>query len=535
MTRLFSFLMLAALPSLLAAQESPTSSSCPCTLRGTVINSVTGVPVPGALVQTSSAKQPAMLTDSEGAFHFDGLPAGTLSVSASKPGFLPQNPFLPQSTSVAVGPDAPSAVIKLTPGGVLTGRVLDENGEPLENFNIQLVRRAPAGGDLYVFNLNSKVFSTNDLGIFRVPDLPAGSYFLLVSPPNLQSILSSSGGPPQIHPSLYYPGVPDSSAATALKITAGHETQANFTLSAKPAIRLSGTVSGILSGGNVAFSLSGLSQFARALPVNFDQRTGAFQTGWIPPGTYHLNAQSVDSSQSGANVVDAQRIAQLTVTAESTMTGIHLALLPNVIIPLRIHGLSHPEESNQIMIYASAKGPGVGGQPLPKRNPQNLREFLRDSYELSLAPGTYRLEVTPYMDESYYIDSATLGSANVLGQDFLVDSSSARSTIDIVLRKGAAAFSGTVTAMDASHGAFVCLFPPSSGGRPFFAFADHGGSFKFDHLAPGSYRAAAVDGLIDPDPANQELLKKLSSAAKEFSLAPEQSLSLALEITRVQD
>src|SRR5215467_2425028 len=144
MTRLAPFL-------LLAAQESPPSSSCPCTLRGTVINSVTGAPVPGALVQSSSPSQPANLTDSEGNFHFEGLPAGVLSVSATKPGFLAQNPFLRQSTSVAVGPDAPPPTIKITPGGVITGRVVDEQGEPLENFNVHLIRRSPSSGELFLY------------------------------------------------------------------------------------------------------------------------------------------------------------------------------------------------------------------------------------------------------------------------------------------------------------------------------------------------------------------------------------------------
>src|SRR5262249_57530973 len=125
MTRLFSFLLLAALPAFVVAQELPVSFSCPCSLRGTIINSVTGAPVPGALVQSSAASQPATLTDSEGSFHFDGLPAGTLSVSATKPGFLAQNPFLRQSTPIVVGPEAPPAVIKITPGAVITRRALD--------------------------------------------------------------------------------------------------------------------------------------------------------------------------------------------------------------------------------------------------------------------------------------------------------------------------------------------------------------------------------------------------------------------------
>src|SRR5262249_51952535 len=161
----------------------------------------------------------------------DGLPSGALTISATKPGFLPQNPFLRQSTSVAVGPDAPPAIIKITPGGVITGRIVDEQGEPLEYLNVHLIRRAPSNGDLFLYNFNGKAYATNDLGIFRIPDLPAGSYFLLVSPSDVTSFHSSSDNAPLIYPALYYPGVSDPSAATALKITAGHETQANITLS----------------------------------------------------------------------------------------------------------------------------------------------------------------------------------------------------------------------------------------------------------------------------------------------------------------
>jgi len=533
MTRLSPFLLLAALPALLSAQESPTSSSCPCSLRGTVINSVTGAPVPGALVQSSAASQPATLTDSEGSFHFDGLPAGTLSVSATKPGFLAQNPFLRQSTPIVVGPEAPPAVIKITPGGVITGRVVDEQGEPLENFNIQLIRRAPSDGALYPHNFNAKAYTTNDLGVFRIPDLPAGSYFVLVSPSNMQTFQSSSAGAPLMYPAVYYPGVLDSSAGTGVKVTAGHESPANFTISSKPAIRLSGSVVGILPGALAELVLNGSSFAARSVQVDFDRRTGAFQTDWIPPGTYHLHAQSNDPSASETSARDvARRRASLTVVAESTVTGIRIVLFPDVVIPVQVRGLSQSRESNLMTIFASQKGLGAGGQAAPRRNPKNPNEFLPDGYEFSFAPGTYRLNVTSYMNEDYYVESASLGSTNLLAQDFIIDSSSTGSTVDIVLRKGAATLSGTVPAMDASRGAFICLFPPASSGRPFFEVAGQNGAFKFDHLAPGSYRAAAVDGFIDPDPANQDLLKWLFSAAKEFSLAPEQSLSLALEITK---
>src|SRR5215472_11208074 len=112
-----------------AAQSSAPSSSCPCTLRGSVVDSVSSQPVPHALVKLSSASPHAALTDSEGKFHFEGLPAGSLTVEAQKPGFLSNNGSSPFSGSVysfELGPDTPPATLKLTPEGILSGQVSDE-------------------------------------------------------------------------------------------------------------------------------------------------------------------------------------------------------------------------------------------------------------------------------------------------------------------------------------------------------------------------------------------------------------------------
>jgi Carboxypeptidase regulatory-like domain len=147
MTRLIliPLLLLAVFSSLGRAQES-TASSCPCTLRGTVVDSVSGAPVRGALVTSSLGSPNATLTDAEGSFHFDGLPRGTVSLSAIKRGFLPPQPFLIHYTNFQVAPGAPPAVIKLTPSAVITGRFVDDRGDPMENFRIELLRRAPGEG-----------------------------------------------------------------------------------------------------------------------------------------------------------------------------------------------------------------------------------------------------------------------------------------------------------------------------------------------------------------------------------------------------
>jgi len=74
-------------PSLLSLQDSNDDKY---TLRGTVVNSVTGEAVRGALVQIYFNGQRSVLTGPDGKFQFDGLPAGqtNITVAARKPGFF---------------------------------------------------------------------------------------------------------------------------------------------------------------------------------------------------------------------------------------------------------------------------------------------------------------------------------------------------------------------------------------------------------------------------------------------------------------
>src|ERR1700751_861280 len=55
-------------------------------LRGKVINSVTGEPVNGALVQLSASE--TQFSQSDGSFVFSNLPRAQLSLVARKPGFF---------------------------------------------------------------------------------------------------------------------------------------------------------------------------------------------------------------------------------------------------------------------------------------------------------------------------------------------------------------------------------------------------------------------------------------------------------------
>src|SRR5256885_8810072 len=107
-------------------------------LSGTVVNSVTGEAIRGALVQIYINGQSARLTGPDGKFQFDGLFAGQTPITVRKPGFFSEEDLengLPKfrRPAVDIGPDVSPAILNLVPEGVIYGRITGDDGEPIRS------------------------------------------------------------------------------------------------------------------------------------------------------------------------------------------------------------------------------------------------------------------------------------------------------------------------------------------------------------------------------------------------------------------
>src|SRR5215467_1047141 len=71
----------------LAAWSQTDDAKTTYTLAGTVVNSVTGKPIPRVLVQLEPSSR-AMLTGPDGSFSFDNVPAGRAEIRLTKPGYF---------------------------------------------------------------------------------------------------------------------------------------------------------------------------------------------------------------------------------------------------------------------------------------------------------------------------------------------------------------------------------------------------------------------------------------------------------------
>src|SRR5713101_2297863 len=166
---------LIALPVLVAAQQPGvvgSSSNQPqpansqtqlpqpkdlCSIEGQVMNALTGEPVRKAYVSLNGMGSPnsrgsagpltyGAVTDAGGRFAIQDIEPGSYSVAAERNGFTDgQSPGWGGGRRVPTvtlnpGQHTSDIVFKMVPHGVITGRVLDEDGEPVQNVQVNALR-----------------------------------------------------------------------------------------------------------------------------------------------------------------------------------------------------------------------------------------------------------------------------------------------------------------------------------------------------------------------------------------------------------
>ena len=133
--------------------------------------------------------------------------------------------------------------IQLLPLGVVSGHVLDDDGDPIARAQIAVLRSVygPQGKR---FNLVVSSES-NDLGEFEVINLRPGRYYLKVVAPLPQNIPPHTRWthPQQAYPITFYPNAREASQATATMVGPGaHVSNLDFRLRKMPAYHIRGTV-----------------------------------------------------------------------------------------------------------------------------------------------------------------------------------------------------------------------------------------------------------------------------------------------------
>lgn len=474
-------------------------------------------------------------TDNEGKFVFEDVAPGRYMLSAVKPGFITTRYGARSNTSpgtqfnLTAGMELKDLVVKMTPQGVIAGKVMDQDGDPVVT-QVQAWRNTYLRGRKQLVPAGSGI--VNNRGEYRLSNLAPGRYYISASDRRVVSSITAeragrSGGVQEGNITTYYPNGTDASTAAPVDVAAGGEIRGIdirllrakvYTVRGKAA-----SASGVPAQVLVAFVRK--EEGSAGLPVTLNGGSitqlrpgGSFEFRNIVPGTYVLQVVQADANGNAP--------ANLTGRVEVTVAD---ANIDNLVLPLgpgpEITGTVRLEDGDIAtlapLLRFTLSLTETEGVPIGSPNAQ-----VKDD-------GTFRFNVVgtrKYVLNAISLPSGTyLKSARFGGQDVTHSpfdtTSGAGGTLDIVLSSKAADVSGSVQNKrgEALAGVIVTLWPKTpdatltGGARQ--AFTDQNGGFEFKGLAPGDYYVAAWEELESGLATSTDFLTHFTSDASAIKLA----------------
>ncbi len=455
-------------------------------ISGTVVNGFSKQSLPGARVYLTfpqnAGKELNFVTKGDGRFEFT-IPAGKYSLAAETPEIYRQkfggrNGPIEIGVSVIAGPgqNTDDLVLALFPAAAIRGRIVDFQGDAVENGMVQLLRRSSIQGRPKV--VAYRWVYTNDLGEYRFGLLPAGNYYIAVNAQpwyaKRNAGKASSAVTEDAFLPSYYPGTPDLSGATLIPLISGQELHADFTLSKTTGVNISVECLGCPASGVLELVGEGISQ------AEGFQQVGSLFNGHgmltaVPRGEYWVRVRSGEATRARS------AMARVSVRNENMTVQLNAATAPNVTGSVSMEN----------------------GEPIPKgllvsvRNQATSGSIIgnidsRGTFSINgVFPGSYEVVLTGV--SGVYSKTLRLGDKNVRTFDVSEDGAP---SIRVIAGKGMGKVGGFAF-LDGkpSFGMLVVLAPEGLPDEPerYRGFqTDSDGSFDILNVRPGSYRLFAL-------------------------------------------
>ncbi len=573
--------LLLALPLLLSGQISfdaaqsqitPPAGNTPpdqrCVLAGRVANAQTGEPVKRATVRLMrrSGGQPqaggrvpvnqgySSTSDAEGNFRVENVEPGDYSLSGSRNGFLEsqygaKKPMGPGTTlTLRPGQQMTDVALALTPQAVITGKVVDEDGDPVNGAAIQVLAQQWMRGKLGYMPRNGS--NTNDLGEYRIANLGPGKYYLSVqkqpngySGPNGPEVTTE--GKPDIRPvRTFYPGALTLESATPIEVKPGQDLSGmDVRLHSAQTYHVRGKLAGAapdINGDRINLNLSSrednFPMFGNRAAVSKDR---SFDIPGVAPGSYNLNvfvmngpvrvmaSQPVEVGAADVNDLLVTMVPPGTITGQVRLEGTAPAGSPAVNLQSSHVGLT-PAEPTQMFF---------GGG----RNQVNADGTFTIQ---NISPGKYFVSVNP--PPGTYTKAVLYGQADANGKELDL-SQGASGELQIVFRYGTAEVDGTVqttaaTGSDPSasipSAIAIYLIPEpvnADGSGIRFGSTTTGGGFTIKNVPPGRYRAYAFEQANYGAMQSPDVLKEIESRGVEVDAKENDKKQIQLPLISADD
>ena len=546
----------------LTAPPSNTPPEKKCALGGHITNAVSGEPLKKVNIRliahgsgqgntmrrfgSVSSQGYSATSEADGSFHIEGIEPGQYNLSANKIGFLTFNYGakgpMEMGTILNLSPaqKLTNLTLGLSPQAVISGKVVDSDGDPVGNGMVQALAQSwMHGKQQYLPRGGGQI---NDLGEYRIANLSPGKYYICTQ----MYSGSRMGGPepipapgkPDVRPvRTFYPSATTLANSTLIEVKAGQDASGtNIQIQEAQTYHVRGKVAGALPTDGAERTSLNLTPRDEGMRFFFDGQSrvkpdGTFDIPGVAPGSYTLNLfriagqlrtvahQDVDVGASDVNGVELAMSVSGSLHGRVKIEGAPSTGVPQVDLA-HLHLYLLPVE--QIM---------MGAPPPAKFEPDgtfSIENVLPEKYTIGTNP-----------PQGTYLASVVYGSSDILGKALDL-SGGVGGEINVTFRYGAAEVDGSIkqapgadTASRTPPSGQVLLVPEvmnADGSGSHFGSTDTSGSFTLKQVPPGRYKAYALEELNFGEVQNPEFRKALESKATDVQVKENDKLQIQLPL-----
>jgi hypothetical protein len=524
------------------ARDTPAAAAGTAVVRGRVVDAATGRGLSRVQVRANTPNPTpnsrpltpypwVAMTDGEGRYEITGIPAGTYAIAATKPNYVRaaygaervEGPG--KRLAIADGQVLDKIDVRLVRAGVITGRVVDEFGDPVTDVAVVPMRYQFVQGSRRL-NQTGRGAQTNDIGEYRIYGLSPGQYYLSATLRNF-SIGATDTADRSGYAATYYPGTANPAEAQRLTVAQAQTlTSINLTLLPTQTARVSGVVvdgqARPLAGAAITamqrMGFGGFSAFG-----GMTQGDGKFSINGLTPGEYIIRA-SLQGSQ--------EQAAQPLTIDGSDVTDLQLMVAKPSVIRGRVafEAGGSPPKAAEIRLTAARPDPMVNGG-----GTASVKDDL--TFEMPIAAGHVYVRAQP-IGQTWRLGRVLLNGADVTDTGIDVPVNGAISDMVVELTDHLYPLSGRVT--DAAgavvRDCFVIVFAQDPAAwtplTRYLGTARPGLDDRFTMKMPaGDYFAIAMSE-VDPGAwADPEFLSQARDRATRFTLAAGENKTVDLPLS----
>lgn len=511
-----------------------------CSVDGVVRHAISGEPLRKANVTlmrtdpgSNNMSPPATTTtNAEGKFAMKGLEPGQYRVMAQRPGFVNSGfgGMIPGGRSVTAlsldkGQKLTGVEVKLTPHSVVTGRITDEDGDPVPMASVSLVRPRYFQGRKTMIPSGQAL--SNDLGEYRLFGVSPGRYYVSVSANRMNYGYgvdrSAARAPEETNAAAtYYPSTTELQSATQVNVPlAGTVQGIDVRVRKERTFRVKGKITGFPAGARGGGMVGlvrrdGATEFigmGRDNMTSWRSPSGEFELAGVRPGSYQLRAMHYEPDQQMSGTA-AVEVTDSDVEGVNVMLGLGLEVTGLV----RTEG-EQPVDLEAINLYLESRTSrfammGNNSGRVKAGGVFQITRVMADQY-------TMRVMGLP---PEYYVKSIRTSDRDVLESGLDLSSGAPAAGVEITISATAGQLEGSVADAKGNplKGASVILRPKS--GKQWElammqpASSDQYGKFRMQGIAPGEYQLLAFDSVDPMEAMDPDFWKDYESKAETVKL-----------------